>query len=70
MTNVDLAPRLLDVRGVAQAMMISERTIWKLVKLGRFPAPIHIGRTARWHAEDVARYIKDLTPRSISAAAT
>jgi predicted DNA-binding transcriptional regulator AlpA len=38
---------------------ISGRTIGRLVALGQFPAPFHVGRSCRWRAGDIQDYIRN-----------
>ena len=40
------------------AFKISGRTIDRLVDLGQFPAPFHLGRSCRWRAGDIQDYIR------------
>lgn len=43
-------PILLTVKQVSALMQISEREIWRMVKLGKFPPPRTIGlRIKRWY---------------------
>ena len=53
-----LAPQLVDVHGVARLYAISERSVWRLTKLGQLPAPVHFGqRATRWRVEDLLEHI-------------
>lgn len=50
---------LLSSDEVAGRLSISVRTLWRMVKSGRFPQPIRYNRKlVRWKAVDVARYIE------------
>lgn len=49
--------QLLDVRQVAAALRLSQRQCWNLVASGRLPNPIRIGRSVRWRAADIARFV-------------
>ena len=49
---------LLDVRDVAKRLKLSPRQIWKLTSTGRLPKPLRIGRSVRWRAADLARFLE------------
>jgi len=57
------AIRLLDVRELAAALGIHERTCWRLVAkaesgMSDFPRPLRIGpKTVRWRLSDVEAYL-------------
>jgi len=55
------AALLLDVRGVAAFCSLSPATIWRLCQRGAFPAPLHIGRAARWRRSDVEAWVAALS---------
>jgi len=44
-----------DLQGVFK---VSGRTIDRLVALGCFPAPVHIGRCCRWRASHIEQFLK------------
>ncbi len=50
-------PRLVDVKDAATMLAVSQRTVWRLVELGQLPAPLHIGRAARWRVTDLMAFI-------------
>jgi excisionase family DNA binding protein len=50
-------PCLVDVKDAARMLAVSERTIWRLVELGQLPAPLHVGRAARWRVTDLMSFI-------------
>lgn len=49
--------RLLDVRAVANLLACGERSVWKAVAAERFPRPVRMGRSVRWRARDLDRFI-------------
>jgi len=49
---------LLDVKDLARLLRLSTRQIHKLTKAERLPAPLRIGRSVRWVAADVRRFIE------------
>jgi predicted DNA-binding transcriptional regulator AlpA len=53
---------LIDKRGACATLGgISEATLWRGVKSGRFPAPIKLGRfIARWQREELAACVEKL----------
>lgn len=44
---------LLKVNEVASLLQISARSVWTRVSKGEFPAPIYIGKLARWRRETI-----------------
>ena len=60
----DITPSLVDVRGAARILSISERAVWRLLKNGQFPQPVHIGRTTRWRTTDLEDFISRLAEES------
>jgi len=50
--------KLLDVRSVAERLSVSPRAVWKWCSAGRLPAPVRIGRSVRWRATDLDRFIE------------
>jgi len=49
--------RMLNVRQVAAALAVSQRTVYGLVADGEFPAGRHVGRSRRWPARQVQRWV-------------
>lgn len=48
---------LMTVREVAAMLKVSQRQVWKLTSAGRLPAPIRLGRSVRWRASDIDKFI-------------
>ena len=48
---------LVDSREVCRRLAVGRVTLWRLVKAGRFPEPLHIGRAARWRESTVETFI-------------
>ena len=44
---------LLTADEAARSLAISKRTLWRLVSAGQLPAPLHIGRAARWRRDEI-----------------
>lgn len=40
---------------------LGKSTIYDLISKGEFPAPVHIGRSARWSIEQLERYDASLS---------
>ncbi len=54
-------PDLLTSHQVARRLSLSVRTLWRLVRAGKFPQPIRYNRKlVRWKNADIARYIAEL----------
>jgi excisionase family DNA binding protein len=56
--------KLLRVRDVAERLAVSTRQVWKLASSGRLPAPVRLGRSVRWRASDIDRFIESGCPMS------
>jgi excisionase family DNA binding protein len=59
-TKTHVTPCLVDVKDAAQMLAVSDRTIWRLVEIGQLPAPVHLGRSARWPVADLLSYVDSL----------
>ncbi|WP_203413564.1 helix-turn-helix transcriptional regulator [Entomobacter blattae] len=43
--------RLLSIKELQEDMAISRFTIWRMIREGKFPPPVHLsGKTRRWPA--------------------
>ncbi len=52
-------PRVHDLVG------LSRSTVWRLVNVGQFPAPIKIGRRAvGWRASEIHDWLQSRTPKA------
>ena len=49
---------LLTVKDVAARLRISPRQVWKLLALGRMPAPVRLSRSVRLRAADIAEWVQ------------
>lgn len=59
------SPDLLTVRDVAQRLRIGTRTVWKWTSAGHLPPPLRLGksgRTVRWKASEIDRFLAQLAP--------
>ena len=46
---------------VAEILAVSRPTIWRLVREGRLAPPLRAkGRLARWHIEDIQKYVSEV----------
>jgi len=55
------SPDLLTSQQVARRLSLSVRTLWRLVRAGKFPQPIRYNRKlVRWKNADVVRYVTEL----------
>lgn len=48
---------LLSLKEVASRLKVSEKTIRRMIKDGRFPDPVRIGTSPLWHAKDCDAFI-------------
>jgi excisionase family DNA binding protein len=59
--NSPLPPLLLNVQQVGALIGgVSERKIRAMVSTGEIPAPVHVGRLARWRRVDIERWVAAL----------
>ena len=45
------------VTQVAEALHLSERSVWRMAATGQLPRPIRIGRAVRWSAASLRRWL-------------
>lgn len=45
--------QLLSVKEVAEILGLGVSTVWRQVKQGSIPKPIHIGGSTRWRIADI-----------------
>ena len=57
---------LLKVNELASRLGIGERTVWRMVSTGQFPAPIRLGRCARWRWKTVEQWLEEKEAESIT----
>ena len=48
---------LLTVTGLAAQLKVSVRQVWKMNSSGGVPSPIKLGRSVRWRAAEIARWL-------------
>lgn len=53
---------LLSAEKVAELLDISVRTLWRLRAAGKLPAPVRLGGSVRWRAQEVAVWIEKGCP--------
>ena len=58
---------LLTVKDLADRLQISQRQCWKLLASERLPKPVRIGRSVRWSAAVIARWLEKLQAEAMSA---
>lgn len=51
---------LIPIAEVSRRVNLSERTIARMVKLGAFPSPRHLGCSIKFRQSDVAKFIDGL----------
>jgi prophage regulatory protein len=50
-------PRLLPLDAVLEQVSLSKTALYDLIRAGYFPAPVKIGRSARWLSSDVDAFV-------------
>nr|WP_236907266.1 AlpA family phage regulatory protein [Cronobacter sakazakii] len=46
------ADSLIDMKFITSDCLFTDKWIYKLISLGKFPKPIKLGRMSRWRAAD------------------
>lgn len=64
--NPTFEPALLTASQVARMLQISKRTLWRLRSAHDLPAPIHLGATVRWRANEIRNWIAAGCPKTES----
>ena len=49
---------LLNVKQVASILSISQRQVWKLLAAGKVVSPVRLGRSVRFRASDISRWVE------------
>lgn len=62
-TNV-IGQTLLDANAIKQVAPVSDVSIWRWVKEGKFPAPVKVGRRSFWRASEIEAWVNGLHPRA------
>ena len=57
---------VVDVKSVCERCAISRPTLYRLLKIGRFPAPFYPAgmKHPRWRSDDVTQWIESESARS------
>ena len=50
-------PFLVPASEVARLLGISKRTLWRLLCVGKLPAPVRLGNNVRWRLTEVEQWI-------------
>ena len=59
----EMQPRLLSKKTVCQLLDgVTTKHVENLVRSGRMPAPVYLGRIPRWRLEDLVRWMEDGCP--------
>ena len=50
--------RLLTVREVMERVRMSRSTLYRLMRLGRFPEPVRVGlKAVRWKSDEIDQFL-------------
>jgi len=49
---------MMTVKQVAEALGVSERSVWRWSATGILPPPVRIGATRRWREETIRRWVE------------
>ena len=58
-SNVDVLGKFIDATEIAHVFGLSRPGIFNLIKAGKFPPGIKIGRSRRWNLNDVQAWIEN-----------
>ncbi len=58
-----LTQGMMDVKEMARFLHISIVTLYKLISLGRVPAPVKLGRRTLWPVENVKAWVAEGCPQ-------
>jgi prophage regulatory protein len=50
--------QLVDIATIVRASGIAERTIWRMIRKGTFPAPLRVGYRRKWRAREYNRWVE------------
>jgi prophage regulatory protein len=56
--STDTVQTLLTAEEVAAMLGVSERTLWRLLSAGKVPKPVRFGRSTRWKAGEIQRWLE------------
>lgn len=62
MSNVVVTERLLTAKTLGQMLSLSKRQIFRLNSCGKIPAPIKIGGSVRWSAQEISAWLAASAP--------
>ncbi len=54
--------QLIDVKDVAERLGVCTASVWRLRDGGKMPEPVRVGRSVRWRALVIDRWIQDGCP--------
>lgn len=54
----NLIPLTLDANEVARLLVISRRTVYRLLDAGLIPKPIKLGNATRWRRRDIDLFVQ------------
>ena len=66
----DDSASLLSAEKLAALLDISVRTLWRLRAAGKLPAPVRLGGSVRWRAQEIAIWIERGCPVQSKSKAT
>ena len=70
MTNDEFEPRneipqLLTVSDLTDRLKVTRMTIHNRVQTGKFPAPVRIGRSVRWRADEISAWLESESEKRV-----
>ena len=57
MAEPDGRDQLVDLKEIAARLVVSKRSVWRLVASGDLVQPVKIGRLVRWFEADLQTYL-------------
>ncbi len=55
--RMPLKTELLSIKQIAMQFDMGVSTIWRLVKIKKFPTPIKVGGSTRWRVQDLEEWL-------------
>lgn len=59
--------KLLSIDQVCKFLDLSKQSLWRMIRLGKFPAGIKFGRQQKWLADTVKDHILKMSEQANSA---
>lgn len=65
MQDVKKFDEFLTSSEISETLRITKAGLFKLIKAGKFPAGLRLGRNHRWRKEDIKKWVDENNQRSV-----